>query len=136
MTKNSLANNYSRFHSWMSGGNNNSARAFFQANGLTDFYWGMGGPGQQGTFGIYGMGGSTQGRPSRANYPAECFLPVQTVRYGGERVIDYSNPLAVRLRTRSGRHNLEPPHRAPPRVGPKWTLRTGGTNGRGSLIPT
>jgi hypothetical protein len=92
-----VANNYSRFHGWMSGGNNAGARKFFEDNGLVDFYWGLGGPGQQGTFGYYGSGGSTQGRPSRVNYPAECFLPVHTVKYGGERVIDFSNPLTVKL---------------------------------------
>jgi hypothetical protein len=59
-----VANNYSRFHGWMSGGSNASAQKFFQDNGLTDFYWGMGGPGSQGSFGFYGMGGGTQGRPA------------------------------------------------------------------------
>jgi hypothetical protein len=92
-----VANNYSRFHGWMSGGNAAGARKFFQDNGLVDFYWGMGGPGPQGSFGIYGSGGSTQGRPSRVNYPAECFLPIRTVKYAGERVIDFSNPLTVKL---------------------------------------
>ena len=92
-----VANNYSRFHGWMSGGNNGNARQFFQANGLVDFYWGLGGPAPQGSFGIYGSGGSTQGRPSRINYPAECFLPIHTVKYGGERVIDFSNPLTIKL---------------------------------------
>lgn len=94
-----VANNYTRYHGWMSGGTNASAKKFFQDNGLVDFYWGLGGPGQQGTFGVYGMGGSTQGRPSRANYPAETFLPIRTVKYDGERVIDFSNPLAVKLET-------------------------------------
>ena len=92
-----VANDYSRFHGWMSGGNNANAAKFFKDNGLTDFYWGMGGPGPQGSFGIYGMGGGTQGRPARVNYPAECYLPVHTVKYGGERVIDFSNPLTVKL---------------------------------------
>ncbi len=92
-----VANNYSRFHGWMSGGSDANARRFFQENGLTDFCWGMGGPGRQGSFGFYGMGGSTQGRSSRVNYPAECYLPVHTVKYGGERVIDFSNPLAIKL---------------------------------------
>jgi hypothetical protein len=92
-----VANNYSRFHGWMSGGSNNSAKNFFQTNGLVDFYWGLGGPGAQGSFGFYGMGGGTQGRPARVNYPPECYLPVHTVRYDGERVIDFSNPLTVRL---------------------------------------
>jgi hypothetical protein len=92
-----VSNDYSRFHGWMSGGNNADAAKFFKENGLTDFYWGMGGPGPQGSFGIYGMGGGTQGRPSRINYPAECFLPIHTAKYGGERVIDFSNPLTVKL---------------------------------------
>ena len=92
-----VANDYSRFHGWMSGGNNADAKKFFQENGLVDFYWGLGGPGPQGSFGIYGAGGGTQGRPSRVNYPAECFLPIHTVKYDGERVIDFSNPLTVRL---------------------------------------
>ncbi|HZL77587.1 MAG TPA: hypothetical protein VFC17_01955 [Candidatus Limnocylindrales bacterium] len=114
-----VANNYSRFHGWMSGGNANSTRQFFQTNGLFDFYWGMGGPGRQGSFAYYGSGGSTSGRfpefdingnwgtygsaaaaptgRSRVNYPAECFLPIRTVKYGGERVIDFSNPQTVKL---------------------------------------
>ena len=114
-----VANNYSRFHGWMSGGSAGSARQFFQTNGLVDFYWGLGGPGPQGSFGIYGSGGSTSGRfptfdmtgswgtygsagssptgRSRVNYPAECFLPIRTVKYGGEKVIDRSNPLTVKL---------------------------------------
>ena len=92
-----VANNYSRFHGWMSGGSEANARKFFQENGLGDFYWGMGGPGGQGSFGFYGMGGSTQGRSSRVGYPAELYLPVHTVKYGGEKVIDFSNPLAVKL---------------------------------------
>ncbi len=74
-----VANNYSRFHGWMSGGSDANARKFFQENGLTDFYWGMGGPGGQGSFGFYGMGGSTQGRSSRINYPAER-LPARAYR--------------------------------------------------------
>ena len=92
-----VANDYSRFHGWMSGGSNADAKKFFQENGLVDFYWGMGGPGPQGSFGIYGSGGGTQGRPSRVSYPAECFLPIHTVKYDGERVIDFSNPLTVKL---------------------------------------
>jgi hypothetical protein len=92
-----VANNYSRFHGWMSGGSEANARRFFETNGLGDFYWGLGGPGAQGSFGFYGSGGGTQGRPSRVNYPAECYLPVHTVRYDGERVIDFSNPKAIQL---------------------------------------
>lgn len=92
-----VANNYSRFHGWMSGGSATNARQFFQTNGLVDFYWGLGGPSPQGSFGIYGSGGSTQGRPSRVKYPAECFLPIHTVKYDGERIIDFSNPLTIKL---------------------------------------
>jgi hypothetical protein len=92
-----VANNYSRFHGWMSGGRADDAKQFFQTNGLVDFYWGLGGPGPQGGFGIYGSGGSTQGRPSRIHFPAECFLPIHTVKYDGERVVDFSNPLTVQL---------------------------------------
>ena len=114
-----VANDYSRFHGWMSGGGRGaSAKTFFEDNGLTDFYWGMG-SGGGGSMGFYGSGGSTsarfpefdlntnwgtyvsdsaaaQGR-GRVNYPPECFLPIRTVKYGGERVIDFSNPLTIKL---------------------------------------
>jgi len=92
-----VANDYSRFHSYMSGGSDAGARRFFQTNGLFDFYWGMG-AGAGGSFGIYGGGGSTQGRPYRQNnFPADCFLPIQTVKYGGEKVIDFSNPKTIQI---------------------------------------
>ena len=89
-----VANNYSRFHGWMSGGSNALAEKFFRNHGLGDFYWGMGGPGRQGTFGFYGSGGATQGRPSRVNYPPECFLPIHT-----------------EVRRRTGNRLLQPSHR-------------------------
>jgi hypothetical protein len=92
-----VANDYSRYHGWMSGGTAADAKKFFADNGLVDFYWGMGGPAPQGTMGVYGMGGGTQGRPSRIDYPSDCFLPVHTVKYGGERVIDFSNPQTIKL---------------------------------------
>jgi hypothetical protein len=113
-----VANNYSRFHGWMSGGNNTSATTFFRENGLFDFYWGLGGPGRSGSMAIYGSGGSTSGRfPTfdingdwgaygagkmtpgrrRITLPDSCFLPIRTVKFGGERVIDFSNPLTVKL---------------------------------------
>ena len=92
-----VANNYSRYHGWMSGGSPANAERFFKENGLYDFDYGLGGPARSGSWGVYGSGGSTFGRPSRINYPAECFLPVRTVKYLGERVIDFSNPLSVRL---------------------------------------
>ena len=37
-----VANDYSRFHGYMSGGSEAGARRFFQTNGLVDFYWGHG----------------------------------------------------------------------------------------------
>ena len=92
-----VANNYSRFHGWMSGGSTAQATAFFKENGLDRFYYGLGGPAPQQSWGLYGSGGATQGRPSRINYPAECYLPIHTPKYDGERVIDFSNPLTVRL---------------------------------------
>jgi len=113
-----VANNYSRFHGWMSGGNNTSATTFFRENGLFDFYWGLGGPGRSGSMAVYGSGGSTSGRfPTfdifgdwgaygagkmtpgrrRVTLPDSCFLPIRTVKFGGERVIDFSNPLTVKL---------------------------------------
>ena len=131
-----VSNNYTRFHGWMSG----SPRAFggalpagmppgmrgpmtpaefFKENGLVDFYWGVGGSGRQGSWGIYGSGGTTSDRyptydrndtnwikygmgikevsPSRTSYPEECYLPIRTVKFGGEKVIDFSNPLSVKL---------------------------------------
>src|SRR5208283_2640255 len=92
-----VANDYSRFHGYMSGGSEAGARRFFQTNGLLDFYWGMG-AGSGGGFGIYGGGGSTQGRPYRQNnFPADCFLPIKTVKYGGEKVIDFSNPKTIQI---------------------------------------
>ena len=92
-----MANDYSRFHGWMSGGNNAEREKFFEENGLMDFYWGMGGPGPQGELWNIWHGRRHAGAPSRVNYPAECYLPVHTVKYGGERVIDFSNPLTVKL---------------------------------------
>jgi hypothetical protein len=92
-----VSNDYSRYHGYMSGGSDADARRFFQTNGLFDFYWGMG-AGAGGSFGIYGGGGSTQGRPYRQNnFPADCFLPIQTVKYGGEKVIDFSNPKTIQI---------------------------------------
>jgi hypothetical protein len=115
-----VANDYTRFHGWMSGGGGGGgggARTFFENNGLVDFYWGMGDGGNS-SMGFYGSGGSTSARfpefdlnsnwgtyvsasaaPGRArvNFPPECFLPIRTVKYGGERVIDFSNPLTIKL---------------------------------------
>ncbi|MGA2117274.1 MAG: hypothetical protein ABSH56_21250 [Bryobacteraceae bacterium] len=123
-----VSNNYSRFHGYLSGGSQANADKFFKAHGLNDFYWGLGGPGRQGSFGLYGLGGDRQppdspsqnsgrlhpaagterpaptqpasGGPGRTNYPAECYLPIHARYYGmtmGTRVIDFSNPLTIKL---------------------------------------
>jgi hypothetical protein len=114
-----VSNNYSRFHSWMSGGTSATTEKFFKDNGLFDFYWGLDVMDGGGAWGIYGSGGRTDGRyltfdingdwskygkgeipPPRWNrilYPDECFLPIRTVKFGGEKVIDFSNPLSVKL---------------------------------------
>jgi hypothetical protein len=105
----------------MSGGHNAGARKCFAENGLVDFYWGMGGPAPQGSFGVYGAGGSTQGRPARINYPAECYLSVHTTKYGGERVIDFSNPLRLHSPggVRAGEGAADPSHHEE-----RWALRS------------
>jgi hypothetical protein len=93
-----VANDYSRYHGWMSGGTDANAARFFKENGLTDFYWGLGGPAPQASWGVRGLGGGVSGeRPTVTNYPAECYLPIHTTKYGGERVIDFSNPLTIKL---------------------------------------
>jgi hypothetical protein len=123
-----VANNYSRFHGYLSGGSEANADKFFKAHGLNDFYWGLGGPGRQGSFGLYGNGGDRQppdsssqnpgrhqltagaqqpagtpaagGGPGRTSYPDECYLPIHVRYYGmtmGTRVIDFSNPLTIKL---------------------------------------
>ena len=104
-----VSNNFSRFHGYLSGGSEANANKFFKEHGLTDFYWGLGGPGRQGSFGLYGLGGDRQtpagsqpaGRgPGRTSYPDECYLPIHARYYGatmGTRVIDFSNPLTIKL---------------------------------------
>jgi len=81
-----VANNYSRYHSYLSGGTAANAERFFKENGLTDFYYGLGGPGQQGSWGLYGLGGDRQtpgAQPGgRTRYPAECYLPIHGRYYG------------------------------------------------------
>ena len=105
-----VSNNYSRFHGYLSGGSEANADKFFKAHGLNDFYWGLGGPGRQGSFGLYGLGGDRQpadspsqnpgrlqpatgaqrpagtqatgGGPGRTSYPAECYLPIHARYYG------------------------------------------------------
>jgi len=108
-----VSNNFSRFHGYLSGGSEANADKFFKAHGLSDFYWGLGGPGRQGSFGLYGLGGDRQtpatpggrglptgGGPGRTSYPDECYLPIHARYYGmtmGTRVIDFSNPLTQKL---------------------------------------
>jgi hypothetical protein len=105
-----VSNNFSRFHGYLSGGSEANADKFFKAHGLNDFYWGLGGPGRQGSFGLYGLGGDRQpadspsqnpgrllpatgparpaasqpsgGGPGRTSYPAECYLPIHARYYG------------------------------------------------------
>lgn len=93
-----VSNNYSRFHGWMSGGTAANAEKFFKENGLYDFYYGLGGPHRGASWGVRGLGGGVRGeRPTVTNYPSECYLRIYTPQYGGERVIDFSNPLTVKL---------------------------------------
>jgi hypothetical protein len=139
-----VSNNFSRFHGYLSGGSEANADKFFKAHGLNDFYWGLGGPGRQGSFGLYGLGGDRQpadaptqhpglptvaprpaaggrgavgaqpaaggrgaagaqpggGGAGRTSYPDECYLPIHARYYGmsmGVRVIDFSNPLTIKL---------------------------------------
>ncbi len=97
--KDLVANTYSRFHGWMSAGSKENAKKFFEEHGLEEFWLGGvsdSGP-HQASFGLYGCGGGVRGRPSRVNYQPECYLPVRTPKYNGERVIDFSNPLSIRL---------------------------------------
>lgn len=94
-----VANTYSRFHGWMSGGTKDTAKRFFGEHGLGAFYLGGvsdGGP-RQASFGLYGAGGGVRGRPNRVDYQPECYLPVRTPKYDGERVVDFSNPLTIHL---------------------------------------
>ena len=95
--QNLYENNYSRFHSFRSGGNTATAEKFFKTNGLFDFCWGLDGPLSQGRLGGYALGGKMMDSPNHAGFPAECFLPINTVKYGNKRVIDFSNPLTVKV---------------------------------------
>jgi hypothetical protein len=119
------------------GGGGGAARAFFEENGLTDFYWGMGGT-LSGSFALYGSGGNTSGRfpefdlngnwaayiagnaapggRSRVNFPPECYLPIRTVKYGGEKAIDFSNPLTIKLERERVQQWLDDHHNETGRV--------------------
>jgi hypothetical protein len=88
----------------MSGGTTANAERFFKENGLYDFYYGLGGPYRGASWGVYALGARTLGGPaygftwtggSRIRYPDECYLPVKP--RGADRVIDFSNPLTIKL---------------------------------------
>lgn len=91
---------YCRWFGWMSGGKRDVAQKFIEQHNLEAYHIGgansTGGP-HSGGMGVYGCGGAVRGRERQINYPAECYLPLKTPHYGGERVIDFSNPLTVRL---------------------------------------
>jgi hypothetical protein len=100
-----VAGNYIRF----SDQGMRTAAQFLKAYGLYDFYYPQPrepapspqSPSPQvrpfGGWGVYGLGGSIRGSAPRQNYPAECYLPVHTQKYLGDRVIDFSNPLTIKL---------------------------------------
>ena len=74
-----MSNNYSRFHGYLSGGSEANADKFFKAHGLNDFYWGLGGPSRQGSFGLYGLGGDRQ-TPDAVVPPAGARPPTAAAR--------------------------------------------------------
>jgi hypothetical protein len=100
-----VAGNYIRF----SDQGMRTAPQFLKTYGLYDFYYPQPrepapspqSPSPQvrpfGGWGVYGLGGSIRGSAPRQNYPAECYLPVHTQKYLGDRVIDFSNPLTIKL---------------------------------------
>jgi hypothetical protein len=94
-----VANNYSRFHGFMPHVTSEDGDRFFKANGLYEFNYGLGGTAPQRHWGLYGLG--ERGRDAAgggfpaANYPAECYLPMPGS--SGQRVIDFSNPLTIKL---------------------------------------
>ena len=95
-----VAGNYIRF----SDQDMQTAPQFLKTYGLYDFYYPQPrqpSPSPQvrpfGGWGVYGLGGSIRGSAPRQNYPAECYLPVHTQNYLGDRVIEFSNPLTITL---------------------------------------
>ena len=93
-----------------------------------------------GSFALYGSGGNTSGRfpefdlngqlggvyrrcpaaPARpfrrVNFPPECYLPIRTVKYGGEKAIDFSNPLTIKLERERVQQWLDDHHNETGRV--------------------
>lgn len=109
-----VSNLYCKWFGWMSGGKADVARAFVEKHNLGAYYigTGQGGGPPGGGFALYGSGGAVRGRPNRVNYPPECYLPFPTPRFGGERVIDFSNPLTIRLeQERAEKWASTDPHR-------------------------
>ena len=93
-----VANNYSRFHGWMSGGSNANARKFFQENGLDRFLLGHGRARRAGELRLLRLGRQHAGPALAASIirpNATC--PCIRRSTSGERVIDFSNPLTVKL---------------------------------------
>jgi len=95
----SVSENYCRYHGWMSGGTLADAKKFVAEHNLDAYYLGgLGGYGPSGGgFGLYGSGGAVHRVPNHINYPAECYLPIGLPRYESERVIDFSNPVTIKL---------------------------------------
>ena len=102
--KETVAGNHIRF----SDQGMQSGPRFLQTYGLYDFYYPQArqpspspSPSPQarpfGGWGVYGLGATIRGSAPRQNYPAECYLPVHTQKYLGDRVIDFSNPLTIKL---------------------------------------
>jgi len=94
-----VSGNYVRFYDQ----GHRTASQFLKTNGLYDFYYPQPREPSQspqprgGPWGVYGLGGTIRGSPPRLNYPAECYLPIHTNKYLGDKVVDFSNPLTIKL---------------------------------------
>jgi len=105
----SCGDDYSRFHSYLSGGTAANAERFFRENGLTDFLLrglvdranrAVGDCMVSEEIDKQHRDPASAGGPGRTRYPDECYLPLHGQYYGmimSTRVIDFSNPLTVKL---------------------------------------